>query len=228
MYMQNLSVTDILSKIHKVFKPKSYLEISDSPMGCRFLDLTDPEINVVGVNYWPKWDLKSLPKNAIIYPVTSDYFFQCPYMTRNNYKADMIVVDGCKRFELMLRNCTFSSHLVNEDGLILITGTSPEKAEDAIRPRFGDDDQSKYGDGYKFLSILKKNNITAHQILCDDGGLTVISGNNLKIFTDDIVWQVRDFLNLPFEEREKSYDISPEEYLEKFLKPRETKEENIS
>lgn len=214
--MSSLSLSETIKKIHSIIKPKRYLEISDDALGCRFVDLADPQTNVIGVNFWPmQSDLKHLPENITIFPVSSDYFFHSPYMTDcNKYRADLVLIDGCKKVEMAMKNAIFANNLLEENGFVMITNTSPELAEDARRAKFGDNYSSKYGDVYRFLNILKRVNVTdnIHQILCDDGGLTIIGKHHSEEFRLQMIYLVRDVLNVPLDEREKSYDITPEEY----------------
>ena len=214
--MQNPSIIETVKKVIDKVNPKDYLEISESHLGLRFIDMfQNTETHVIGVNHWPRWDLQSLPQNIIIFPVRSDYYWHSPYMTLNyTYQADVILIDGCQKVELALKNIVFASKYLNENGIILVTNTAPDDPTQAIRPKFGEVDVTRHGDTYRLLSVLKKANTgTIHQILCDDGGLCVLSNLNADVLNINMITYVRDCLNIPLEDREKSYDITLEEYL---------------
>lgn len=214
--MLNPSIADTVKAVLNIFNPKDYLEISEAKNGLRFLDLfQNTDTHIVGVDYWPKWTIRNLPGNINIFPVRPDYYWHSDYMTMEyKYRADVIMIDGCQKVEIALRNIIFANMLLNKGGHILITGTAPENSEDAIRPKFGDKAVSKYGDVYKLLTVLKTAKAaTIEQILCDDGGLCVLSNINSDAIHMHMVQYVRDCLDMPFEDREKIFDISLEDFL---------------
>lgn len=209
--MQSLPLVDTIKKIHEKFKPKNYLEVSDEYMGLKFLNLANPDTKITGVCYWPCVDQKQVGDNVTIYPVTADYYAHSAYMT-NNYKADMVLIDGCFKVEVITKFFILLNYWLADDGIMLITHTAPSNPDEAIRAKFGDISTSKHGDGYRFLNILKKNNTSAHQILCDDGGLLVLQKTDVEPYLSNMLTLIRDALNITFEERVKDYDISPEDY----------------
>lgn len=217
--MPNPSMIDTVKSVIGLLNPSNYLEVSESKYGLRFLELfQNTDTYVIGVNYWPKWSVTDLPKNIIIFPVRPDYYWHSDYMTMEfKYRPDVVMIDGCQKVEIALRDIVFAGLMLNQNGHILITNTAPENPEEAIRPKFGDENVTKYGDTYRLLSILKTSNAaTVDQILCDDGGLCVLSNINTDAINLYMVQLVRDCLDMPLENREKSFDISLEDYLKKY------------
>ena len=217
--MQKQSLFDTIKKVYDKFKPKSYLEVSDEFMGLRFLDLAnsvDSITNITGVGFWPKQDLKSLPDKITIYPVSSDYYIHSPYMTDTwKNRFDMIFLDGYKKVELVLKNLILFQGLLNPNGIFVVTNLSPDNAQEAERAKFGNKSTSKCGDCYRLLTIMKKTNNTAiKQILCEDGGLFIMQNMDMAYYNLNMVALVRDVLDIPFEKRETSYDITTEEYFQ--------------
>jgi len=211
--MLNPSISEVLTMLHAKLKPKQYLEIGGD--GCSFVGYADKNTEVVGVSHWPKWDLKKLPPNILIYPVTSDYFLHSSYMLRT-INPDLILIDGFKKFEQIMKIfCMVEVYFGRPGVTVLIHDTSPTDPSAAIRPKFGSNEQPLCGDGYKFLSILKKRTDLKIQQLTCNTGLTIVTNldKDNSLFRDRMAFLVRDYLDLPLDKRETCFDISYDDYV---------------
>ncbi|WP_101756532.1 class I SAM-dependent methyltransferase [Oceanicoccus sp. KOV_DT_Chl] len=132
--------------IHKKISPQNYLEI-----GIRHgRSLAQAKCPSIGIDPTP--DIKVTLENTIIYPNTSDDFFEniAPNILKNN--RDLIFIDGMHLFEYALRdfiNCELYSH---ESTLIIIDDIFPCHPRQALRKR---DSQVWTGDVWKLIPCLK-------------------------------------------------------------------------
>ncbi|MFC3322106.1 class I SAM-dependent methyltransferase [Mesorhizobium cantuariense] len=139
---------EALSLIHKILRPRNYLEI-----GCRFgHSLALSEAPSIGVD--PDYEIRvPLRAPTRLFAETSDIFFQRDVASLMGGPIDLAFIDGMHNAEFALRdfiNCERTSHA---EGVIVIDDVLPRDIAHASRVR---NTQVWTGDVYKLVAILRK------------------------------------------------------------------------
>ncbi|MTI58512.1 MAG: methyltransferase domain-containing protein [Firmicutes bacterium] len=167
---------NVLKYLHKVIKPKFYIEIGvkkgDSFKLSQSLSYgIDPE---------PEIDNNLLNKNKILFRMTSDDFFEFfAQDVLKNKKIDLAFIDGMHLFEFVLRDFINIEKYSNKNTIVLIDDIFPNNPIQAGQKR-----QTKVwmGDVWKILYCLKKYRKDLDFLLLDTkpGGLLIIKGLDPK------------------------------------------------
>ncbi len=132
---------ETLKLIHKLVKPKKYLEIGVQKG--RSLALA----NCVSVGIDPKPRI-SFKTDAIIYKMTSDEFFN-----KHTFQPDLVFIDGSHLFEQALRDFINCEKICHKDSVIVMDDIFPVHPSQALRKRRT---QKWAGDVWKVYEILKE------------------------------------------------------------------------
>jgi hypothetical protein len=122
--MPGLGYIGYLTRIHKRFQPRSYLELGIGNGAT--LTLARPPTIAVGVDPVPK--LMSEPTaETRIYPMTSDAFFETKDVAAefDGQRVDLAFIDGHHQLETALRDFINVERWSNPQGLVAIHDTMP-------------------------------------------------------------------------------------------------------
>ena len=209
--MSNPSLFDLLTFQFNRVRPKLFLTLGDH---ARYVQCVPQPILGLGVDPWPTMNMKELPPNQQVYPVTSDYFFHSPYMIRDLH-PDIIMISGFKRFEQVLRDAIFSEKLCKKESIIMIMNTVPLAASDIDRADISPS-QHQTGDVFKIIPIYKKYrpDIKISTITDIDMGFTILENLDEAnhVLQTELVLAVQDVIDQKFEERDTSTDMTLDEY----------------
>lgn len=209
--MNNPSLLDVISFLFNRMNPKLFVTIGDR---ARYVQCVPQPILGLGVDPWPLMSLKSLPPNQQVYPVTSDYFFHSPYMIKELH-PDIIMITGFHRFEQVLRDVMFAEKLCYNKSVILIDNTAPTSQDDIDR---ADITASAHqtGDVFKLIPIFKKYRpeMKISTLIDVDRGVTIFENldESSHILQHALVQAVEDVIDIPYDQRDNSTDMTFEEY----------------
>lgn len=185
---------DLLARIHRHLRPRTYVEIGvETGLSMR---LALPETRVIGVDPHPT--LRSpLPGNARLFRETSDEFF-----ARHDVRAelgglpvDLAFIDGMHHFEFALRDFMNLERCAAPGSTILIDDCFPHSRRTAQRERSA---IFWSGDVWKLIVLLKKHrpDLAVTTIAAPPAGLGVVRrldpgsrfiADNLQRLTDEFM-----------------------------------------
>jgi hypothetical protein len=142
------SGNDVLADIHRLLKPRFYLEI-----GVRHgRSLALARCPAVGVDPVPDITMP-LASTTIVEPVTSDEFFAEIVPQRPLGPLDLVLIDGMHLFEYALRDFMNVERLAAPHTLVVVDDVFPNHPSQAARRRRT---QVWTGDVWKLLACLRK------------------------------------------------------------------------
>lgn len=209
--MNNLSLLELLKYMFNRLQPKMFITIGDR---ASYVQCVPQPILGLGIDPWPLMSLKSLAPNQQVYPVTSDYFFHSPYMIKELH-PDIVMITGFHRFEQVLRDIMFAEKLCNNKSVIMINNTAPLSPDDIDR---ADITASAHqtGDVFKVIPIFKKYRpeVKVSTLIDVDKGVTIFENldESSHILQHALVEAVGDVINIPYDQRDSSTDMTFEEY----------------
>ena len=162
---------EIINKLIKHFKYKSYLEIGlDNPnnnftkVNCELKESVDPYFKEDHRNGWDcmlSEDIKKEIDKYLTYKMTSDEFF-----ANNTKKYDIILIDGLHTKEQVGKDIINSLKCLNKNGKIIVHDCLPPNEERQIVPRR---QRTWNGDVWRTIPELKKQNIRYYTVDTDEG-----------------------------------------------------------
>lgn len=129
LYFSRLSnITHTSRRINRIMKNKNfnYLEVGVA-YGLTLEGVTAQ--SKIGVDPYPKFNLRYLPTNCKIFKTTSDQFFDS---LDNSQKFDFIFLDGLHEINQLIRDLVNSIKIINQDSWILIDDVVPYDSVSAI------------------------------------------------------------------------------------------------
>lgn len=143
---------EVLGRIHRHLRPKTYLEIGVSKG--RSLRRVLPETAVIGVDPQPQLE-KPLGKNQKIFSASSDAFFahHDPRAEFGGRAVDMAFIDGMHRFEFALRDFINVERYCARSSVILMHDCYPLDARTARREQ---ETGFWSGDIWRLLLLLRE------------------------------------------------------------------------
>ena len=209
--MNNPSLLDVISYQFNRIRPKVFLAIGDR---ARYVQCVPQPILGLGVDPWPIMNLKSLPPNQQVYPVTSDYFFHSPYMVKELH-PDIILISGFHRFEQVLRDVIFAEKLCSNKSIIMVENTAPASQDDIDRADITAV-AHQTGDVFKIIPIFKKYRpeMKVSTLIDVDKGITIFENLDESNHTlqYELVQAVEEVIDIPFADRDASTDMTFEAY----------------
>lgn len=119
------SALDVLAQIHLAVKPSRYLDIGAGD-GSRLALASCP---AVGITPAPKIGVTLPPQASIIETTSDDFLAASPAAQR----FDLVCIDGATAFDRALRDFINAERLSSPDGLIVLHGTTPSRAQASSR-----------------------------------------------------------------------------------------------
>ena len=187
-----------LEKIHKLLKPKSYLEI-----GIRTgtsLALSGDSTLSIGIDPNPAFD-RDYRKCEQIYSLTSDDFFKRYTLTQElgDTQLELAFIDGMHLYEFVLRDFINVEKYATDSTVILLHDIIPRDAESAARDRTTD---FWTGDVWRLLFVLLEYRPDLHISIINTGpsGLAVVTNldSSNRALLDNYDKIIAEYTDLPF------------------------------
>ena len=210
--MSNLStVLDVISYQFNRINPKLFIAIGDH---AKYVQCVPQPILGLGIDVWPSMNLKSLPANQLVYPVSSDYFFHSPYMIQHIH-PDIVLISGFYKFEQVLRDVMFSEKLCKKESIIMFTNTVPLADGDVERDDLVASNHHT-GDVFKIIPIFRKYrpSVKISTLTDVDKGITILENLDESDHTlqHEMLQAAGDVFDLTFAQRDTSTDMTFEQY----------------
>ncbi|OGU60051.1 MAG: hypothetical protein A2X64_07600 [Ignavibacteria bacterium GWF2_33_9] len=201
-----LSHYQILKAIHKLYTPKTYLEIGVQQG--RSINLTNPKTKAVGIDPFED-DKIMFNKNVKMFHVKSDDFFENNnlYKELDNQKVDAALIDGMHLFEYVLRDFINTEKNCHKNSVILLHDTIPIDKISSDRPVCNG---PWTGDVYKIILILKKYrpDLKIHNISIPPIGVCLVSSldpdSDILIKNYDKIYQ--GYVDINFDDIKDNFD----------------------
>jgi predicted O-methyltransferase YrrM len=216
LFLHGENYLDVLARIHRHVRPRTYVEI-----GVQFgysLALVLPHTRVVGIDPDPKLEGPA-PPNAKIYRETSDDFF-AKYDLRaelGGLPVDLAFIDGMHRFEFALRDFMNLERAATPQSTIMFDDCFPHDRQTAQREQHT---VFWSGDVWKTLVLLKKYRpqLRIHTIAAPRTGLCIV--RNLdpgsRFIADNLERLVEEFMALDYsyleKDRAKKLNLFPNDW----------------
>lgn len=203
LFLYGESYLEVLRRIHRHLRPRTYVEI-----GVQYglsLALALPETRALGID--PQPDLKvPAPPNAKIYRETSDAFF-ARYDVRaelGGLPVELAFIDGMHRFEFALRDFMNLERACTPRSTILFDDCFPHDRRTAQREQVA---EFWSGDVWKTLVLLKKYrpDLEIHTIAAPRTGLCIVRNldPSSRLLADNLERLVAEFMALDYGYLEK-------------------------
>jgi hypothetical protein len=171
LYMPGLGYRDVMQRVHRLKRPRTYLEIGVGS-GATLAMAAEAEA-AVGVDPIDSLQV-ALPANARFFLEESDRFFaRESNEVFGEHGVDLTFIDGLHWFEYALRDFMHAEAWANHDGWILLHDCLPLNADSAARQR-----RTKFwvGDTWKALRALLdyRPDLEIHAILAAPSGLVLV------------------------------------------------------
>ncbi|MEC9466430.1 MAG: tetratricopeptide repeat protein [Myxococcota bacterium] len=188
----------VLSQMHSLVNPKTYLEIGVATGDS--LQLASPKTRVIGVDPNPKFTFE-LEANTSVYCETSDVFFdEYDVLSLFGQKTiDFCFIDGLHTFDQALKDFINAEKYASEDAVFVFHDCYPFERTSASRER-----QTTFwaGDVWKVIPILEKYrpDLALHTIQAAPTGLGVVTGMNPQssVLEEQFEAIVEEFMPMDF------------------------------
>jgi predicted O-methyltransferase YrrM len=174
MFLHGADYLEVLQRIHRYLKPRTYVEIGVA-LGWS-LSLVLPQTRVLAIDPEPKLTY-ALPANVRLFTQTSDEFFaQCDVRAElGGLPIDFAFIDGMHLFDYALRDFMNLERLCTPESTIVLDDCFPRDRQTAARERAS---SSWTGDVWKLLVLLKKYRpeVSIHTIAAPPTGVCLIRG----------------------------------------------------
>jgi len=171
LFMHGESYVDLLGRIHRHLKPRTYIEIGvDTGASLVFVQ---PGTLALGVDPDPKIK-HPLPPGALIFAQTSDEFFRGDVRAAlGGLPVDLALIDGMHHFEFALRDFMNLERLATRESTVLIHDCFPHDRRTAERER---STTFWSGDIWRLIVLLKKHrpDLQVHTIAAPGTGLGLV------------------------------------------------------
>tara|TARA_B110000003_G_scaffold267712_1_gene296289 strand:+ start:274 stop:1773 length:1500 start_codon:yes stop_codon:yes gene_type:complete len=169
-----------LGDMHKVIKPKWYLEIGTQTGK----SLLAASCNCIAVDptFALKHDVIDRKKRLFLFQETSDDFFRSDFMSTLGHPIDLAFLDGMHLYEYLLRDFTNAEKFMSPDGVIVMHDCLPYDSLMAERDRGKSPTRAWCGDVWKIVPILQeyRPDLKAEIFDADPTGLVVVSNLDPK------------------------------------------------
>ena len=189
---------DVLSQIHALLEPETYLEIGVATGDS--LRLASPRTRVIGVDPNPKFNFELEAKTSV-YSETSDVFFG-EYDVRSLFgqkTIDLCFIDGLHTFDQTLRDFINAEKYASQDAVFIFHDCYPFERTCASRER-----KTTFwaGDVWKVIPILEKYrpDLSLQTLQAAPTGLGVVTGMNpnSSVLEEQFEAIVEEFMPMDF------------------------------
>lgn len=216
LFLHGENYLDVLARIHRHVRPRTYVEI-----GVQFgysLALVLPQTRVVGIDPEPKLQAPA-PTNAKIYRETSDDFFAKHDLRAElgGLPVELAFIDGMHRFEFALRDFMNLERAATRESTIVFDDCFPHDRQTAQREQHT---AFWSGDVWKTLVLLKKYrpDLKIHTVAAPRTGLCIV--RNLdpgsRFIADNLERLVEEFIALDYsyleKDRAKKLNLYPNDW----------------
>lgn len=181
---------EILKHLHKVLKPKKYLEIGVQTGKSLLL----AECEAIGVDPMPYSNIKLGPNHQIL-RMTSDEFFKTHADDYLKEPPDLVFIDGMHLFEFALRDFLNVERYASKNTVVVIDDIFPGHPAQAERERRT---RAWTGDVWKVIEILEEyqKDLWIEKIDAYPTGVACISHlssslNNMDLYDEELIFKYR-------------------------------------
>lgn len=202
LFMHGENGLDLLGRIHKHLKPRTYIEIGVET-GASMI-LVQPGTVALGVDPEPRIS-HPMPPNARVFAETSDDFFRRDVRAElGGLPVDLALIDGMHHFEFALRDFMNLERLAAPASTILIDDCFPHDRRTAQRERVT---AFWSGDVWRLIVLLKKYrpDLQIHLVAAPPTGLVVVRNldPDSRVIADSLERLCAEFLALDYSYLEK-------------------------
>jgi hypothetical protein len=196
--MRTRPYQELLGRIHRHLRPRTYLEIGVH--AGRSLALALPETRAVAIDPEPRPFVEEVKCSLRLFETTSDDFFARQDLDELLGSVDLAFIDGMHLFEFALRDFTNIERFVHRDSVVLIHDCNPI---DEVTSRRERETKVWTGDVWKLIPILReyRPDLTVAVVNVSPSGLGVVTGLNSQstALTDHYAEICKRFRPLGFE-----------------------------
>jgi hypothetical protein len=172
LYLHGPSYLEVLARIHKYLRPRTYVEIGVA--AGKSMRLVGPHTRALGIDPGPAVAF-ALPGNVRLYAETSDEFFgrRDVLAELGGLPVDLAFIDGMHHFEFALRDFVNLERVCMPASTILIHDCFPHDRRTAQRERVT---SFWSGDVWRLILLLKKYrpDLSVHTVATPLTGLGVV------------------------------------------------------
>jgi len=143
---------ELLGRIHRHLRPRTYLEIG--VQAGRSLALALPETRAVAIDPAPRPFVEEIRCSLHLFETTSDDFFRRDDLDELLGPVDLAFIDGMHLFEFALRDFANIERFAHRDSVVLIHDCNPIDEATSRRER---ETKVWTGDVWKLIPILREH-----------------------------------------------------------------------